>query len=68
MGDKTTQNKADLLKMLAEAVLNTPGASRVEPVVDAPSELPMRKSRSSPKRVEKIKGARAASVRKKGHR
>ena len=68
MGDKTTQTKADLIKMLTEAVLNTPGASRMEPVIDAPQEAPMRKSQSAPKRVGKIKGARSASVRKKGRR
>jgi len=64
MGDKMTQNKADLLKMLAEAVLNTPGASRVEPFVDVEPEL-KRKSESAPKRVAKITRTRATSVRKK---
>ena len=69
MSDTSTKAaKAELLKMLHQAVLNTPGASRVEPVIDAPPESPMRKSRSAPKRVGKIKGARSASVRKKGRR
>jgi len=62
MGDRTTQNKADLLKMLTEAVLNTPGASRVGPVMDAPAEPPVR---TAAKRVGRNKGARVASVRKK---
>jgi hypothetical protein len=69
MSDTSTKAaKAELLKMLHQAVLNTPGASRVEPVIDTPPESPMRKSRSAPKRVGKIKGAQSASVRKKDRR
>jgi hypothetical protein len=56
MRDKTTNTKADLLKMLAEAVLNTPGATPVE-IRDAQPEL-KRARRSAPKRTVKIKSGR----------
>jgi hypothetical protein len=66
MNEKTTKNtKAELLKMLTDAVLNTPGSSRIEPVVDAPTKP---KRGSAPKRVAKIKGVRALSGRKQGRR
>jgi len=65
MGDKTTQakpTKADLRKMLAEAVLNTPGATQLKPVHDALSE-PLASKALAPKRMGKIKRAGASSAR-----
>ena len=58
---KTTQEKAELLKMLAEAVRNTPGAVQVEPIRDTPHK-------PKPKRVAKIKSVRASSGCKQGRR
>jgi hypothetical protein len=66
MSDKTAKTtKADLLKMLAEAVLNTPGATQIEPVEEAPPE-PTRKRQSTPKRV--AKSVRASTSRKQRRR
>jgi hypothetical protein len=59
--NRTTKEKADLLKMLAEAVRNTPGAVQVGPTHDT---TPERK----PKRVAKIKSVRVPSGRKQGRR
>jgi hypothetical protein len=68
MSDKTAKaTKADLMKMLAEAVLNTPGATRLEPADTAPIE-PTRKKQSAPKRVTKTKIDRASSSRKQRRR
>ncbi len=65
MSDKTTpkQTKADLRKMLAEAVLNTPGATQLEPLRDPPSE-PKPNKQSASKRVARTKQAPASSSRK----
>jgi hypothetical protein len=53
MSDKSSKPaKSDLMKMLADAVLNTPGAKRVEPL-DHPSEPPMPK-----KGGEEVRGQR----------
>jgi hypothetical protein len=65
MSDKTTQakpTKADLRKMLAEAVLNTPGATQLKPVHDALSE-PRASKPLAPKGVGKTKRAGASSTR-----
>ena len=66
MIDKTTQTqkqtKADLRKMLADAVLNTPGATPLEPVRDAPSK-PQPNQRSGMKRPGKTKRAGVSSSR-----
>jgi hypothetical protein len=68
MSDKSNKaTKAELLKMLADAVLNTPGAKLIEPVIDAAHSPAMRKSRSAPKRIGKTRGARSGSVSKKSH-
>jgi len=52
MSDKTSQaqkqSKADLRKMLAEAVLNTPGAIKLEPAQDAPSQPQFKRSGVKP--------------------
>ncbi|WP_407153978.1 hypothetical protein [Bradyrhizobium sp. STM 3557] len=66
MSDKTTPakpTKAELRKMLEEAVLNTPGATQLKPVRDALSE-PMASKPLGPKRVGKSKRAGASSTRK----
>ena len=65
MSDKTIQKqtKADLRKMLAEAVLNTPGATQLEPFRDPPSE-PKPNKGSASKRVAKTKRAPVSSSRK----
>jgi hypothetical protein len=62
MSDKT---KADLLKMLAEAVLNTPGATQVS----VRDEQPTPEIKTSPvrKRVAKIKRV-ASPSRKRARR
>ena len=66
MSDKSAKaTKADLFKMLAEAVRNTP----IEPIADvqpAPAAKP--KTRPAPKRVAKKKNVRASSVRKQRRR
>lgn len=59
MSDKTT--KADLLKMLAEAVLNTPGATQL-PIRDA-QPAPEVKPKPVKKRPAKIKKPKASSNR-----
>jgi len=63
MIDKTTQTqkqtKSDLRKMLADAVLNTPGATLLEPVRDVPSK-PKPEQRSQMKRPGKTKRARVS--------
>jgi hypothetical protein len=70
MSDKSAKaTKADLFKMLAEAVRNTPGATPIEPIGDvqpAPAAKP--KTRPAPKRVAKKKNVRASSVRKQRRR
>jgi hypothetical protein len=63
MSDKsTTKAKADLLAMLAQAVLNTPGATPI-PIGDV-RPAPELKTRPAKKRLAKIKKARASSSRK----
>ena len=59
--NRTTTEKAKLLKMLAEAVRNTPGAVQVGPIHDITPE-------PKPKRVAKIKSVRIPSGRKQGRR
>jgi len=68
MSEKTTKTKAELAKMLAAAVLNTPGARRLdEPVGDAPPEQTGKRG-AAPKRAAKIKSVRASSGRKQSRR
>ena len=66
MSNKTLQEpkqtKDDLRRMLAEAVLNTPGASRLEQVHEAAAERKPTKA-SAPKHAVK-KRAGASSSRK----
>jgi hypothetical protein len=57
MRDRTTNTKAELLKMLADAVRNTPGATQIETIPDDQPELKRDKS-SAPKRTAKIKSVR----------
>jgi len=64
MSEKTTKaTKADLLRMLAEAVRNTPGATELEPIREAQPGL-KRKGRTAPNRVAKNKRLRRSSSRK----
>lgn len=65
MGSKTpqrTQTKDELRRMLAQAVLNTPGASQLQPIQEAPP--PGRKlmtPSANPARIAKPeRGARSA--------
>jgi len=71
MSDKTTKTKADLLKMLAEAVRNTQpqpaSATQPEPTRDTQPEL-KRKTRPAGKRTAKIKKARAPADRERRRR
>jgi hypothetical protein len=68
MSDKATKTtKADLLKMLAEAVRNTTGATPIEPIRDVRPELKS-KTESQPKRTAKAKSVRTSSSRKQGPR
>lgn len=64
MSNKTpqpTQTKDELRRMLAQAVLNTPGASRLDAVREAPSEPA---KASAPKRATKAKRTLASPNRK----
>ena len=69
MSDRTTKTKAELLKMLAEAVRNTQpqpmGPAHPEPIRDV---RPKRKKAPVPKRTAKIKRARASASRKQRRR
>jgi hypothetical protein len=68
MSDKGTKTtKADLLKMLTEAVRNTPGATPIEPVRDAQPEL-NRKTRPAPKRKAKTRKPRTTASRNQRRR
>lgn len=64
MNDKTKKTtKADLFKMLSEAVRNTPGAIPIEPARNVQPEL-----KSKPKRVAKANSVRTSLSRKQKHR
>ena len=67
MTDKlTTKTKADLFKMLAEAVLNTPGATRVDPTKDAQPTIEP-KAKPAKKGLAKVRSG-ASSSRKRRSR
>jgi hypothetical protein len=67
MTDKSTiKTKADLFKMLAEAVLNTPGATRIDSTVNAhPTNKP--KAKPVKKGLAKVR-SEASSGRKRRSR
>jgi len=70
MNDKAARAaKADLFKMLAEAVRNTPGARPIESTGDVqPASTATLKTSEGPKSVAKKKNVRESSGRKKGRR
>jgi hypothetical protein len=61
--NQTKPTKAELRKMLAEAVLNTPGAIQLQPVRDPPSK-PKPNKRGGMKPLGKSRRAGASSSRK----
>jgi hypothetical protein len=59
--NQTKPTKTELRKMLAEAVLNTPGATQLQPVRDPP---PKPNKRAEMKPLGKTRRAGASSSRK----